>query len=68
MQAFIPPSFSLPLHWTADLLHPILLKIMHNIDEIVIKDEDRQMLRDLRDDRLLFFTNHPSTAETANCI
>lgn len=63
MQSFIPPGFNLPLAWTADLIHPFMLKSMHNIDEIVVSLEDRKMLRSLRDRRLLFFTNHPSTAE-----
>ena len=63
MQTFIPPSFNLALNWTADLLHPFLLKAVQNIDEVEISDEDKNMLRSLRDDRLLFFTNHPSTAE-----
>lgn len=63
MQSFIAPGFNLPLAWTVDLLHPLLLKSMHNIDEIVISAEDRKMLRTLRDERVLFFTNHPSTAE-----
>ncbi len=63
MQPFIAPGFNLPLAWTVDLLHPVVLKGMYNIDEIVVSNADRQMLRSVRDDRLLFFTNHPSTAE-----
>lgn len=63
MQSFIPPSFSLPLAWTVDLAFPFLLKAVQNIEEIVIRPEDRQMLRGLKDERVLFFTNHPSTAE-----
>ena len=63
MEPFIPPSFSLPLHWTADLLFPFLLKGMHNINKVIIKPEDLEMIRKLRHDRLIFFTNHPSTAE-----
>jgi len=63
MQAFIPPKFNLALNWTADLLFPVLLRAMHNINEIVISKSDKEMIRKLRNDRLLFFSNHPTTAE-----
>ncbi|MCE9596575.1 MAG: 1-acyl-sn-glycerol-3-phosphate acyltransferase [Spirochaetia bacterium] len=63
MQPFIAPGFNLPLAWTADLLFPVLIKAVQNIDDIEIKSEDKQMLRGLKDDRLIFFTNHPTTAE-----
>ena len=63
MEPFIPPGFNLPLNWTADLLFPVLLRAMHNINEVIIKEEDKQMIRKHRNDRLLFFSNHPSTAE-----
>lgn len=63
MEPFVPPQFSLPLAWTVDMLLPVLLKGVQNIDEVVIQPEDRRMLRSLRDERVLFFTNHPTTAE-----
>lgn len=63
MQPFIAPDFNLPLAWTADLLFPVLIKLVQNIDEIDIKPQDREMLRSLRNERLIFFTNHPTTAE-----
>jgi len=63
MQPFIPPSFNLPLHWTVDLLYPFLIKSVQNIDEVIISQADREMLRTLRNERLLLLTNHPSTAE-----
>lgn len=63
MQPFIAPGFNLPLAWTMDLLLPVLLKTVQNIDEVIVSPEDRKMLRSLRDERLLFFTNHPTTAE-----
>ncbi len=63
MNQFIPPGFSLPLAWTADLMLPLILKGVQNIDEVVVRPEDKRMLRNLRKDRLLFFTNHPTTAE-----
>lgn len=63
LQPFIPASFNLPLLWTADFLHPILLKAMQNISDVVVQPEDKALLRSLRDERVLLFTNHPSTAE-----
>lgn len=63
MDPFIPPKFNLALNWTADLLFPVLLRAMHNINEVVIRDSDKEMIRKLKNDRLLFFTNHPTTAE-----
>ncbi|MBX7058435.1 MAG: 1-acyl-sn-glycerol-3-phosphate acyltransferase [Leptospirales bacterium] len=63
MQPFVAPQFNLPLAWTVDLMLPVLLKSVQNIEEVVVKPEDRSMLRSLRDERVLFFSNHPSTAE-----
>jgi hypothetical protein len=63
MQPFIPPQFNLPLNWTADLILPTLFKLVHNITDVVISEEDKEMIRKLNKDRILFFTNHPSTAE-----
>ena len=63
MEPFIPAGFNLALNWTADLLFPVLLRAVQNINEVVITDEDKAMLRSLKKDRLLFFTNHPTTAE-----
>ncbi len=63
MQAFIPAKFNSFLLRTADLLFPVLLKAMHNIREIVIQEEDKHMLSQLKNERLLFFSNHPTTAE-----
>lgn len=65
MQPFIPATFNLALNWTADLLFPVLLKAVQNINEVVITDEDKAMLRSLKKDRLLFLQiiqqppNHP---------
>jgi hypothetical protein len=63
MQPFIPPQFNLALNWTADLILPTLFKLVHNITEVIISEEDKEMIRKLNKDRILFFTNHPSTAE-----
>lgn len=63
MQPFIPPSFSLPVAWTIDFSLPTLLRFVHNIDEVVIRPEDIQKLRSLRKERILYCSNHPTTAE-----
>ena len=63
MQAFIGPSFNLPLLWAADLLEWPILKILQNIEQIDILPGDREKLRSLRDKRILMALNHPSTAE-----
>jgi hypothetical protein len=63
MQAFIPPNFNLFLNWTIDLLFPVLLKSVQNINEVIITEQDKEMLRSLKKERLIFFSNHPTTAE-----
>lgn len=63
MQYFKAPEFNLGMAWVADASLPLLLKTYQNIEDVVIGPEDRRMLRSLRKDRLLFFTNHPSQAE-----
>jgi hypothetical protein len=40
MEPFIPASFNLALNWTADLLFPVLLRAVQNINEVVITDEE----------------------------
>lgn len=62
-EAFIPPSLNLPLAWLVDFTLPTLLRQVHNIEQVVIKSEDARMLRELRRERLIFASNHPSTAE-----
>lgn len=63
MSRFIPPSFNLPFAWTVDAAFPVIIKLYMNLDEIEVAPEDRRMLRNLRKDRLIFFSNHPSTSE-----
>jgi hypothetical protein len=62
-ESFIPPGFNLPTAWMVDFAYPLLIKQLQNIDEIVLKPEDEPMLRQLRHERLLYLSNHPSTAE-----
>ncbi len=65
MKSFVAPGFSLPLAWTLDAALPLLLKTMYNIQDVRVSEPDRQMLRSLREERLLYFSNHPTTAEPA---
>lgn len=60
---FIPPDFKLPVAWFADAATPAVLKLGANIDGMEIRPQDRKMLRGLRDERVLFFSNHPTQAE-----
>ncbi len=60
---FIPPAFNLAAAWFADATLPLTLRQYQNIEDIVISPQDRELLRSLRKDRLIFFTNHPSQAE-----
>ncbi len=60
---FIPPDFKLPVAWFADATVPAVLKLGANIDGLEIAPEDRQMLRSLKNERVLFFSNHPTQAE-----
>lgn len=60
---FIPPVESRFIPWLAAKLYFPLLAAMQNIREIKIRQEDIEQLRKFRDERLLFFTNHPTTAE-----
>ncbi len=61
--SFIPPDFQLPMAWLADAVTPGLLKVAFNIDKVHISQEDRVMLRTLRKERLMYFSNHPTQAE-----
>ncbi|MCB1157745.1 MAG: 1-acyl-sn-glycerol-3-phosphate acyltransferase [Leptospiraceae bacterium] len=63
MKYFMPPEFKAYVAWFADLTLPVALKIYQNIEDIIISDEDKAMLRSLENKRVLFFTNHPSQAE-----
>lgn len=60
---FIPPKFDLPTMWFTDAMTYPYLKLVHNVEDVIIREEDRRMLRTLRDDRLLYFSNHPTQVE-----
>ncbi len=63
MEPFIPPGFNLPLLWTIDLSFSLLAKLLQNLEEIEISNEDKNYLRTLRDYRLIYASNHPTTTE-----
>lgn len=63
MQPFIPPSFNLPLAWAVDFTLPVLLKQVQNLDGVIVKPQDVEMLRSIRHNRLLYFSNHPTQSE-----
>ena len=63
MKAFIPANNSPFLHWLADTIYWVALKAVQNIDKIVIKPEDLELLKSMKSERMLFFSNHPTTAE-----
>ncbi|MDZ4724585.1 MAG: 1-acyl-sn-glycerol-3-phosphate acyltransferase [Leptospira sp.] len=63
--SFIPPAFDLPFAWTLDLSFPILSKLLFNLDGVEISKEDKRLLNDLKNKRLLYLSNHPSDVEPA---
>lgn len=63
MRHFIPPIENRFLPWLASKIYFPLLAAMQNIRQVVIKPEDIEKLKSFQKERLLFFTNHPSTAE-----
>ncbi len=60
---FKPADPKLGMLWFTDAITPGFLKLAHNINEVIIAPEDKKMLRSLRDDRLIYFSNHPTQAE-----
>ncbi len=63
MRLFIPPAFNLPVAWTVDFSIPWLLPWIFNIQDVIIAQEDQVMIRSLRQERLIYLSNHPSTGE-----
>ncbi|MBE7411232.1 MAG: 1-acyl-sn-glycerol-3-phosphate acyltransferase [Leptospiraceae bacterium] len=63
IESFIPPKQNFPTLWFTDLSLPILIKTIHNLDDIVVRAEDILMLRSLKDERLIYASNHPTTKE-----
>ncbi len=63
IKSFIPAKFNLPVLWFTDLTLPLLLKAVHNIDAIEISNEDKQILKSMQNERLIYVSNHPTTKE-----
>jgi hypothetical protein len=63
IQSFIPPIHNYPFMWLMDNALKILMKGVNNVDEIVITDHDKEMLKKYRNERLIYISNHPSTKE-----
>jgi hypothetical protein len=63
--SFIPPAFDLPVALTLDFTFPILSKFLFNLDGVDISREDQKALRELKNKRLLYLSNHPSDVEPA---
>ncbi len=60
---FISHDINYPLLWGFDLSLPVILKTALNIEGVDISDEDKKILRSLNKERLLYFSNHPTTIE-----
>ncbi len=63
IESFIPPKQNFPTLWFTDLTLPVLFKTIHNLDDVVVKAEDIKMLRSLKNERLIYASNHPTTKE-----
>lgn len=62
-KAFIPPQTSNFYYGLAGLLKGPIIKVLQNITSIHIKPEDLEKLKQLENERIIFFGNHPTTAE-----
>ncbi len=63
MKSFIPPKLNLPILWFTDFTLPILLKTVHNMDAVIVSENDRALLKSLKGERLILVSNHPTTKE-----
>ncbi|MDX1958930.1 MAG: 1-acyl-sn-glycerol-3-phosphate acyltransferase [Leptospiraceae bacterium] len=63
IESFIPANISYPLLWFLDLNLGTMLKLVHNIDEVIVSETDKKMLRTLNKERVIYISNHPSTKE-----
>ncbi|MCC5816638.1 MAG: 1-acyl-sn-glycerol-3-phosphate acyltransferase [Leptospira sp.] len=63
MNSFIPPKFNYPFLWFTDFSLPFLFKLIHNLESVEVSDEDRALLKTLKNERLIVISNHPTTKE-----
>lgn len=66
-KSFIPPKLNYPALWFTDFSLPFLMKQIHNIEGVVISEEDKNTLKKFRKERFLFIANHPSRKEPPVC-
>jgi hypothetical protein len=62
-QSFISFDYSYLTLWLFDLALPALLKQVNNVEDVVIQEADKKMLKSLKDERVVYVSNHPSTKE-----
>jgi Acyltransferase len=62
-ESFIPAEPIYPFMWFMDVAIKQLLRLVHNIDDVVITDADKEMLRSLSEKRVIYLSNHPTTKE-----
>lgn len=62
-EPFVPYSFNYPYMWLIDISISTLLKTVYNISQVRISESDKQLLRSLNKERLVYISNHPSTKE-----
>jgi len=63
IESFIQPKFNYPFMWFMDASIKSLLQAVHNIDDVIISEKDKEILKSLRQERLIYVSNHPSTRE-----
>lgn len=63
IESFIQPKFNYPFMWFMDASIKSLLQIVHNIDDVIISEKDKEILKSLQKERLIYISNHPSTRE-----
>jgi len=63
IESFIAPKHNYPFLWFMDFAIESLMRVVHNITEVNISEEDKQMLKGFKDKRLIYISNHPSTKE-----
>ncbi len=55
----------MPVAWALDLSFPLLAKLLFNLDGVDLSHEDLKSLRNLKNKRVLYLSNHPSDVEPA---
>lgn len=63
IESFIQPKFNYPFMWFLDIALGQMQKVVHNVQEIVVNDSDKEMLRSLSKERVIYLSNHPTTKE-----